>query len=59
MPKERHLTVSTKHHSRELRYVAVPAIRIEGKWLSRFGFKQGEKIKLVCRKNKLVIIKKS
>lgn len=59
MHKQRYLTVSTKHHSRERSYIAVPAIRIEGKGLSRLGFKQGEKIKLLCRKNKLVIIKKT
>jgi toxic protein SymE len=55
---ERHLTISTKYHLREGHtYIAVPAIRIEGKWLSQLGFKQGEKIKLVCKKGKLMITK--
>ena len=55
---QRNLTVSTKYHSREDAYIAVPAIRIEGKWLSQLGFKRGEKITLVCKKNKLVIKKR-
>lgn len=54
---QRHLTISTKYHNRERAYVAVPAIRIEGKWLGQLGFKQGAKVKLLCKKNKLVIIK--
>lgn len=54
---QRTLTISTKHHSREHRYIVVPAIRIEGKWLNELGFKRGEKVKLLCKKNKLVIIK--
>ncbi|HEX5155400.1 MAG TPA: SymE family type I addiction module toxin [Parafilimonas sp.] len=54
---QRRLTISTKYHSRERAYIAVPAIRIEGKWLHQLGFKQGEKVKLVCKRNKLLIIK--
>ena len=54
---QRHLTISTKHHNRERTYIIVPAIRLEGKWLEQLGFKRGEKVKLVCNKNKLVIIK--
>ncbi|HEX5154853.1 MAG TPA: SymE family type I addiction module toxin [Parafilimonas sp.] len=54
---ERHLTISTKYLSRERTYIVVPAIRIEGKWLRQLGFKQGEKVKLVCKRNKLIIIK--
>lgn len=54
---QRHLTISTKYHNRERGYIAVPVIRIEGKWLDQFGFKQGEKVKLLCKRNKLIIIK--
>jgi toxic protein SymE len=54
---QRQLTVSVKYNNRGYNYIAVPAIRVEGKWLSQLGFKQGEKVKLVCRKNKLMITK--
>lgn len=56
---QRHLTISTKHHSRERTYITVPAIRIEGKWLHKLGFKPGEKVKLLCKRNKLLIIKET
>ena len=33
----------------------VPFIKLEGKWLGRFGFQKGDKIKVETRPGRLVI----
>jgi len=50
--KRRTLTVSYTHS----RDVIVPRIRIEGQWLGRAGFYVGDRVSVVVRKGKLVII---
>ena len=37
----------------------VPQIRFQGEWLKMFGFSVGDKIKLDCEKNRIVITKLS
>ena len=44
-----------KHRPRKWDHIAVPGIRLEGKWLCNLGFKEGEDINVKSFKNKLVI----
>ncbi|MEO1033663.1 MAG: SymE family type I addiction module toxin [Bacteroidota bacterium] len=55
MKKLRKRKVYQKHQARELRYIAVPEIRLEGKWLEELGFDIGNEIDIEEQRHKLVI----
>ncbi|QMU66782.1 MAG: type I addiction module toxin, SymE family [Flavobacteriaceae bacterium] len=45
-----------KYQSRDWkRYIIVPEIRLEGKWLKELGFEIGKEIEAEQQKNKLII----
>jgi toxic protein SymE len=53
---QKQLTISNTFQNRRYnKYVIVPAIRVQGKWLMQLGFTAGDKVQLVCKKNKLII----
>jgi hypothetical protein len=51
----RTLTVSYAHYATQAAHVALPYIRLKGKWLERLGFVQGQKIAIEIAEKKLVI----
>jgi hypothetical protein len=54
--KQKQLTVSTRHLARQVGFMAVPEIRLIGKWLSDLGFNSGEPVKLILKQNKILIV---
>ena len=56
MSRFRKLKIYQKHQPRDWRrYVVVPEIRLEGKWLKELGFEVGKEIEIKQQKNKLTI----
>lgn len=55
MTKTRKLKIHTKYQSRVRYWIKIPEIRLEGKWLDKLGFKQGQIIIIEQQKNKLTI----
>lgn len=55
MVRFRKLKIYQKHQPREWRYITVPEIRLEGKWLEQLGFEIGKEIEIKQQKNKLTI----
>ncbi len=54
--KERQLKVLTKYQTRPFsEIIAVPEIRLEGKWLRASGFEEGKQVLVTVQKNKLTI----
>lgn len=51
----RKLKIYTKFRSRTYDNILIPEIRLEGKWLEKLGFKQGETVCIEQKKNKLII----
>ncbi|MBC7936293.1 MAG: type I addiction module toxin, SymE family [Rhizobacter sp.] len=56
MEKLRKQKVYTKFQKRKYDYISIPEIRLEGKWLEKPGFTQGEKIVIQQEINKLTIM---
>ncbi|WBX76696.1 SymE family type I addiction module toxin [Tenacibaculum ovolyticum] len=55
MYRFRKLKIYQKHKPREWKYITVPEIRLQGKWLNELGFKIGKEIEVKQQKNKLTI----
>lgn len=55
MSQSRKLKIYRKHQSRDWKYVSVPEIRLEGKWLQKLGFDIGKEIEIKQQKKKLTI----
>ena len=55
MKKLRKKKVYTKFRSRTYDNILIPEIRLEGKWLEKLGFIQGQTINIEQKKNKLTI----
>lgn len=55
MPKSRKLKIHSKCQARVDCWVTIPEIRLEGKWLDKLGFKQGQTVIIAQQKNKLTI----
>ncbi|NER15118.1 type I addiction module toxin, SymE family [Leptobacterium flavescens] len=51
----RKLKIYSKFRIRSWDTISVPEIRLQGKWLAALGFTEGKEIKVVQKKNKLVI----
>lgn len=56
MEKLRKLKIYTKFRNRTYDNTTIPEIRLEGKWLEKFGFKQGQQIVIQPETNKLTIM---
>ena len=52
--KIRRLTVSEQSG---YQYKPTPAIRIQGQWLSAYGFEAGDKVEIKCEEGRLIITK--
>jgi toxic protein SymE len=55
MEKLRKKKIYTKFRSRTYDHIHIPEIRLEGKWLQKLGFTQGQMINIEQKKNKLII----
>lgn len=55
MNQPRKLKIYQKHQPRERKYITVPEIRLEGKWLRALGFDIGDQIEIKQQQNKLTI----
>lgn len=55
MANSRKLKIHKKYQSRTYGGTTIPEIRLEGKWLGKLGFKEGQIIKIEEKKNKLTI----
>lgn len=56
MANSRKLKIHTKHQARAYgTTTTIPEIRLEGKWLDKLGFKQGQMVIIDQKKNKLII----
>ncbi len=56
MEKLRKQKIYTKFRTRTYDNTTIPEIRLEGKWLEKFGFKQGQQIVTQPETNKLTIM---
>jgi toxic protein SymE len=52
---QRKLKVLTRHFQRIAKHVAVPELRLCGKWLNETGFSCGKVCTVSCEKNKITI----
>lgn len=56
MANPRKLKIHSKHQARAYgATTTIPEIRLEGKWLDKLGFKQGQMVIIDQEKNKLTI----
>ncbi|WP_035631741.1 SymE family type I addiction module toxin [Flavobacterium sp. CF136] len=55
MSQFRKLKIHRKFRTRRWDNTTVPEIRLEGKWLERLGFKEGQIVNIEQKKNKLTI----
>ena len=55
MSQFRKLKIHSKFRTRRWDNTTVPEIRLEGKWLERLGFKEGQIVNIEQKKNKLTI----
>ncbi len=55
MSKSRKLKIHSKSQARAYDWITIPEIRLEGKWLDKLGFKQGQMVIIEQKKNKLTI----
>lgn len=56
MANSRKLKIHTKHQPRAYgTTTTIPEIRLEGKWLDKLGFKEGQTVNIEEKKNKLTI----
>jgi toxic protein SymE len=55
MGQFRKLKIHSKFRTRRWDNTTVPEIRLEGKWLERLGFKEGQIVNIEQKKNKLTI----
>ncbi|MEO8238388.1 MAG: SymE family type I addiction module toxin [Flavobacterium sp.] len=55
MSQFRKLKIHSKFRTRRWDNTTVPEIRLEGKWLERLGFKEGQIVNIEQEKNKLTI----
>lgn len=55
MKDSRKLKIHTKYRPSTRRATTIPVIKLEGKWLSKLGFNEGQMINIEQKKNKLII----
>ncbi|WP_069676556.1 SymE family type I addiction module toxin [Formosa sp. Hel1_33_131] len=55
MSKFRILKIYSKFRYRTWDNTTVPEIRLEGRWLEKLGFEQGNEVLIEQKKNKLII----
>jgi len=55
MNQFRKLKIHAKHRPRRWDYTTVPEIRLEGHWLKKLGFKEGEQVRVEQQRNRLLI----
>lgn len=55
MLKPRKLKIHAKSQARAYSWITIPEIRLEGKWLDKLGFKQGKRVTIEPKRNKLII----
>lgn len=53
MKNFRKLKIHSKYQSRAYRGTTIPVIKLEGKWLNKLGFNEGQMINVEQKKNKL------
>lgn len=56
MEKFKRLKIHRKFRSRRWDNTTVPEIRLEGKWLDKLGFKEGQEVIIEQQQNKLTIM---
>lgn len=57
MRNSRKLKIYKKYQARTYGGITIPEIRLEGKWLEKLGFREGEMIIVREEKDKLIITK--
>ncbi|CAN5897402.1 hypothetical protein BH11BAC7_BH11BAC7_35920 [soil metagenome] len=55
MANSRNLKIHAKYQARAYGATTIPEIRLEGKWLDKLGFKEGQMVNIEQKKNKLTI----
>lgn len=55
MANSRKLKIHTKYQTRTYGTTTIPEIRLEGKWLVKLGFKEGQMVNIEQENNKLTI----
>jgi toxic protein SymE len=55
MVNSRKLKIHTKYRARTYDMTTIPEIRLEGKWLDKLGFREGQTVNIAQEKNKLII----
>lgn len=55
MKDSRKLKIHTKRQSGYYRATTIPVIKLEGKWLKKLGFNEGQMINIRQEKEKLII----
>ncbi|PWB25774.1 SymE family type I addiction module toxin [Flavobacterium sp. HTF] len=57
MANSRKLKIYKKYQARAYGGITIPEIRLEGKWLEKLGFREGQMIIVREEKDKLIITK--
>lgn len=55
MKNSRKLKIHTKYQARTYRNTTIPVIKLQGKWLNKLGFNEGQMINIEQKKNRLTI----
>ncbi|QOG04917.1 type I addiction module toxin, SymE family [Flavobacterium sp. MDT1-60] len=55
MENSRKLKIHTKYQTRTHTCTTIPVIKLQGKWLNKLGFKEGQMVNIKQKKNKLTI----
>ncbi|WP_286968004.1 SymE family type I addiction module toxin [Flavobacterium sp. UBA4854] len=55
MKNSRKLKIHSKYQTRTFKYITIPSIKLEGKWLEKIGFEKGKMVIVEQKKNKLTI----
>ncbi|PBJ14260.1 SymE family type I addiction module toxin [Flavobacterium sp. ACN6] len=55
MKDYRKLKIHSKYQERNYKYITIPSIKLEGKWLEKLGFMKGQTIIVKQNKNRLTI----
>lgn len=53
---KRQIKIALRHQQRQSHYVAVPEIRLSGKWLNLLGFSSGQSVTITHKQNKILIV---
>lgn len=55
MKNSRKLKIHTKYQTEDYKTVKIPIIKLQGKWLKKLGFNEGQMVNIEQKNKKLII----